>query len=139
VRPTGQVIAVDLQPQMLDVLRKRAVQASVTDHLRTHRCQADSLELDGPPLDFALAFYSVHEVPDVVRLMREVHSLLRPGGKWLIVEPIGHVTKAAFQRTLQAAAEAGFALQDRPRIRLSHAALLAKQQEGSSPSLQRPA
>jgi ubiquinone/menaquinone biosynthesis C-methylase UbiE len=126
VGPGGRVIAVDLQPQMLDRLNRRAAKAGVEDRIRTHRCQADALELEHPPLDFALAFYSAHEVPDVARLIREVHALLRPGGQWLLVEPIGHVPQADFQRMLTAAEQTGLALQDRPRIRLSHAAVLAK-------------
>ena len=64
VGPDGRVIAVDLQQKMLDVLRKRAAKAGVGDRIDTHRCQANALEV-AEPVDFALAFYSAHEVPDL--------------------------------------------------------------------------
>jgi len=119
---SGQVIAVDLQQKMLDVLRGRAEKARVADRIRTHRCEVDSLRLD-QPVDFALAFYSAHEVPDQQRLVREIRALLPPGGRFLVVEPIGHVTARAFARTIAAAEEAGFQVQDRPQVRWSHAAV----------------
>lgn len=121
----GRVIAADLQQKMLDVLRKRAVKAGVADRIHTHCCQRDSIGV-AQPVDFALAFYSAHEVPDPRRLLSEIHGILRPRGKLLLVEPIGHVTRRAFDETLRLAEEIGFHVPDRPRIRLSHAAVLAK-------------
>jgi len=121
----GQVIAADLQPQMLDVLRRRAERAGVVGRIRTHRCQPDLIGLD-EPLDFALAFYSVHEVPDARRLLAEIYGCLRPDGKFLVVEPIGHVTAGAFADMMELAAQAGFQEQARPRVRLSRAVLLGK-------------
>ena len=121
----GHVIAVDLQPRMLDVMRQRAERAGVAERIRSHRCQADALGLD-VAADFALAFWSVHEVPDQRRLLGEIQGLLRPGRRFLVVEPIGHVRAAAFGRMLSLAGEVGFRVEDRPRIRLSHAALLTK-------------
>ena len=58
----GRVIAVDLQQKMLDVLQKRAAKAGVADRITTHRCTAVSVGRS-EPIDFALAFYSAHEVP----------------------------------------------------------------------------
>ena len=43
----GRVIAADLQPQMLDVVLRRARRAGVADRIRTHRCQRDSIALQG--------------------------------------------------------------------------------------------
>jgi hypothetical protein len=73
-----------------------------------------------------LAFYSAHEAPDHPRLFGEIHTLLVSGAKFLLVEPVGHVTAKAFARMLEHAAEAGWLIEDRPRVRWSHAALLAK-------------
>jgi ubiquinone/menaquinone biosynthesis C-methylase UbiE len=126
VGPAGRVIAVDLQQKMLDVLRKRAAKAGVGDRIDTRRCQADALEV-AEPVDFALAFYSAHEVPDLRRLLGEIHECLRPGGRFLVVEPVGHVSAADFQNLLAMAEDAGLAPGDRPRIRLSRAAVLVKQ------------
>lgn len=121
----GRVVAADLQQKMLDVLRKRAEKAGMTDRIETCRCEPTAIGVDGK-MDFVLAFYSVHEVPDQRKLLGEIHGCLAPHGKLLVVEPIGHVTASAFQGTLSLAEETGFEPQDRPRIRLSHAALLGK-------------
>jgi ubiquinone/menaquinone biosynthesis C-methylase UbiE len=123
--PSGRVVAVDLQQQMLDVLRKRANRAGVGEQIRTHRCQADSLLLD-EPFDFALAFYSAHEAPDQPRLLGEIYALLCREAKFLLVEPVGHVTAKAFARTLEQAAEVGWSVEDRPKVRWSHAAVLSR-------------
>jgi ubiquinone/menaquinone biosynthesis C-methylase UbiE len=121
----GQVIAVDLQQKMLDVLQKRARRAGVLDRIRTHRCEPDSISLD-EPVDLALAFYSVHEVPNLRRLLDDIHRNLRPDGKFMVAEPIGHVTATDFQVMLTLAEEVGFREQERPRVRLSRAVILVK-------------
>ena len=123
----GQVIAADLQQKMLDVLQKRACKAGVLDRIHLHRCEANSIGLTRQ-VDFALAFYSAHEAPDLRRLLSEIHGILRPGGSLLVVEPIGHVTAKDFQAMMSLAQEIGFSEQERPHVRLSHAAVLARQQ-----------
>jgi ubiquinone/menaquinone biosynthesis C-methylase UbiE len=92
----GHVIAVDLQQKMLDVLRKRATKAGVSERINTHRCKTDSISID-EPVDFAVAFYSVHEVPEPRRLFAEIHGRLRSQGRFLIVETIGPVGAAKFK------------------------------------------
>jgi ubiquinone/menaquinone biosynthesis C-methylase UbiE len=121
----GRVIAVDLQQKMLDVLDKRAVKAGVAERIDTHRCEPNSIGVD-EPIDFALAFYSVHEAPDTKRVIAEVYELLRTAGQFLIVEPIGHVNKAEFENMLSLSQEVGFKVCDRPRIRFSRSVLLIK-------------
>jgi len=121
----GRIIAVDLQQKMLDVLQKRASKAGVLDRIRTHRCEPDAIGLD-EVVDFALAFYSAHEVPDLRRLLAEIHGNLRPAGNFMVVEPMGHVTAADFQAMLTLAEEVGFREQQRPRVRFSRAVILAK-------------
>ncbi len=121
----GQIIAVDLQQQMLDVLLRRAKKAGVADRITAHRCEADSIGLAGP-VDFALAFYSAHEVPDLPRLLGEIHGCLRPGARLLMVEPRGHVGPKEFEAMLASAESFGLQVEQRPKVRLSRAALLAK-------------
>jgi SAM-dependent methyltransferase len=121
----GRVVAADLQQQMLDVLQRRAKRAGVADRIRTHRCLPASMGL-AERLDFALAFWSAHEVPNIKRLLTEIYSCLNPQGQFLAVEPIGHVTAEAFAGMIALAAEAGFREQDRPAVRLSRAVILVK-------------
>ena len=84
--PGGKVIAVDLQERMLDALVRRAEKAGVADRIIPHRCQKESLGVEGPA-DFALAFWMAHEVPDKPRFFREIFAFLKQGGRLLLVEP----------------------------------------------------
>jgi SAM-dependent methyltransferase len=77
-------------------------------------------------VDFTLAFAVVHELPDAGRFFAQVASASKPGASLLFVEPKGHVKEPEFASELQAAADAGFQLVDRPVIRRSQAALLEK-------------
>lgn len=129
----GRVIAVDLQQQMLDVLRKRAEKAGVAGRIQLQRCEATRLGVAGPA-DFALAFAMVHEVPDRQSLLQEVHCLLRPGAKFLVAEPRIHVSNRFFQETLAMAGEIGLRVEAEPSIRRCHAALL----RAESPAMRPP-
>jgi ubiquinone/menaquinone biosynthesis C-methylase UbiE len=125
VGAAGRVIAVDLQPQMLEVLMKRASRKGVAGRIRPHRCAADSLGLD-ETADFALAMWSVHEVPDEARFFAEVRACLRPGGRFLVAEPKVHVSLARMRATIATAEAAGLRLLDEPPVGLSRAALFGR-------------
>jgi 2-polyprenyl-3-methyl-5-hydroxy-6-metoxy-1,4-benzoquinol methylase len=73
----GLVIAADLQPEMLDLVRNRAEKAGLLDRIRLHTCLDDRIGLH-EELDFAVAFYMTHETPDARALVAEVFSLLKP-------------------------------------------------------------
>jgi ubiquinone/menaquinone biosynthesis C-methylase UbiE len=121
----GKVVAVDLQPQMLDMLRRRAEKAEVTSRIEFCKCEANRLGIDCQA-DFALIFAMLHEVPDPDRLLGEVFHCLKPGGKLLLAEPPIHVTAKKFAGELAAAERVGFQVVDRPQVRWSHAVLLGK-------------
>jgi len=125
VGPSGRVIAVDLQPEMLEGLRRRADREGLAERIRLHRCTADSLGVEGP-VDLALAFWVVHEVPDGARLLDQLASLLRPGGHLLVAEPILHVRAREVERTVALAQASGLELVARPRIAFSRAAVLRR-------------
>lgn len=123
VGDTGKVIAVDLQPEGLKVLRRRAAKAGLDGRIRTVAGDLGELPLQ-EKIDFALAFYCVHEVPDFSRFFRRIAGLLNPGGRLLVCEPKGHVKAVEFEQTLAAAHQFGLILIERPAVRWSHAALL---------------
>jgi ubiquinone/menaquinone biosynthesis C-methylase UbiE len=125
VGPGGRVIAADLQERSLAILRRRALRAGLADRITTHRCDAELCGAPGP-VDFALAFWMLHEVPSAERLCREIAGLLAPGGRLLVVEPRFHVGEPMFEQEMGAAARAGLRVLERPAIRLSRAALLAR-------------
>jgi SAM-dependent methyltransferase len=124
----GRVICVDLQERMIRSLRRRAARAGLSDRIEARVCGASSLgiaDLEGQ-VDFALAFYVVHEVPDAERFLAEIGSALAPGGRLLIAEPKGHVSAEALEETVAAARKAGLSVIERPPIRRSRAVLLER-------------
>jgi len=125
VGPRGHVIVVDLQEEMLRYAKQKCGNTGPFAPVTWHQCGAGSLGL-ATQVDFALAFYMVHEVPDQERLIGEIHSLLKPGGTWLLVEPVFHVTDSAFTATLDCTEQAGFVVHERPHIPLSRAVELQK-------------
>jgi len=123
VGPGGRVIAADLQERALAAVRRRARRAGLADRIITQRCGADSCGVPGP-VDFALAFWMLHETPSVEGFCRQIDGILAPGGRLLVAEPAFHVSGAMFEEELAAAARAGLRVLDRPRVRASRAALL---------------
>ena len=128
VGPSGRVIAVDIQPKMLDRLRRRALKAGLLDRIDIRTASSESMgvaDLKGS-VDFILAFAVVHEIGNARRFFREAASASKPGALLLFAEPKGHVKESHFDDELHAAAEAGFEVVGRPDIRRSHSVLLKK-------------
>jgi SAM-dependent methyltransferase len=126
--PSGRVVAVDIQPRMLAVLKRRAAKAGLLDRLDARVAQPDSMglaDLDGA-VDFALAFAVVHELPAAGPFFAEVSRALKQGARLLLAEPTGHVKPAEFEAELRDAASAGLVPVDRPAIRHSSTALFEK-------------
>ena len=119
----GEILSVDLQPEMLDMVRKRADKAGLSDRIHTRVCEPDNLRLDGM-FDFANAFWMVHEVPNTEKFMRQVRACLNPGGKLLIAEPLFHVSASAFEKIIKTAADQGLSEYGRPRVRFSRAVVM---------------
>jgi 2-polyprenyl-3-methyl-5-hydroxy-6-metoxy-1,4-benzoquinol methylase len=120
----GNVIAADIQPEMLKALQKRAKKAGVEKQIIPHLCKADSLGLD-MQFDFILAFWMVHEVPNHLAFFEEIKLLLKPSGKFLLSEPILHVSRAMYENTVKTAESVGLVLKEKPKISLSRSALFA--------------
>ena len=126
VGEAGSVVAVDVQPEMLERSRARAQKAGLVSRIQFHHSKPEGPGLLGPA-DFALAFWMLHEVPDKRAFLRQVHASLREGGRFLLVEPrVGHVSKEQFEATVEAVQEAGFTPVARPRVGLSRAALFRR-------------
>jgi ubiquinone/menaquinone biosynthesis C-methylase UbiE len=122
----GQVIAVDLQPGMLNRVKKKALRHGVADRIVTHQCHADGIGLPYVA-NFILAFYMVHETPDPRRFFEETKSMLVAGGKLLVVEPRMHVSQASFDAMVADAGRAGLQAVDFPTGKGGRAVLLAEQ------------
>lgn len=125
VAPDGQVIAVDLQSRMLAGARQRAERAGVLSRVTLHQSTPDWIGVDAQA-DFVLAFWMVHEVQNQPAFIRQVYDLIKPEGRFLLVEPKLHVTSTAFVKTVQIVLNAGLEYDWPRRVALSHAVLLAR-------------
>jgi ubiquinone/menaquinone biosynthesis C-methylase UbiE len=130
VGDTGSVIAVDVQEEMLRILREKLEPEGVLPRIRTHRCDPDSLTLspqcDGK-IDAAFTIFVVHEVPDAAKLFHEISTLLVPGGLLFISEPPIIVSGKEFGTTLTLAQEAGLRLIEKRLFFVNRAAVLRKE------------
>jgi ubiquinone/menaquinone biosynthesis C-methylase UbiE len=125
VGDTGHVIAVDLQQQMLGIMLKRATKKGLGHRITPHRAEADSINIS-TPVDFVLAFWMIHEVPDPSFFFKEVAAILKPSAKMLYAEPAFHVPEEKYNQILADAAESGLSISCPLAIRFSRAALLEK-------------
>jgi len=128
VGPSGRVIAVDLQENMLSGLKRRAKRAGLSERIECRLASEKSLNLAdlAGRINFALAYYVVHEVPDPERFLSEIAGALAPGGRLLIVEPSHHVTSENFGKTLNLAPKAGLSTVSNVPLSSKLSALLEK-------------
>ncbi len=125
VGENGQVVAADVQEKMLDKTMSRARKAGLDKIVRPLRCDGRGLGAH-VALDFALASNSVHETPDPAALLRELYAQLRPGGRFLLLEPLGHLKPQDFEAEVELAGAAGFEERDRPKVLRQRCVLLQK-------------
>lgn len=121
----GQVISADLQPKMIGMVKSRAAKAGFETRIHTHVCDANRIGVEAE-LDFALAFFMLHEVPDDRALLEEVYTLLKARGLFFLTEPKIHVSKRSFERAVEKAQSVGFIVLKRPFVRFGRAVLLVK-------------
>ena len=125
VGPEGRVIAADLQPAMLNMTRNRAAKLGLSRRIVRHKTEPDRIGTEYR-LDFANAFWMVHELPDQAAFLSEVFNLLEPGGHLFIAEPKGHVSAPDFEATVTLAQATGYNLTTHPQVMFSRAIVLQK-------------
>jgi ubiquinone/menaquinone biosynthesis C-methylase UbiE len=124
----GKVVAVDIQPRMLQGLNRRARRAGLGQRIETRLTEGEGLptrDLSGQ-VDFALAFWVVHELPDVERFFADLCESLRPGGKVLVTEPRGHVSQSSFTEELERASRSDLHVSSRSETRSSLSVVLER-------------
>ena len=125
VGAAGKVIAADLQQEMLTAIYKRARKVQLTERIIFHQCTAEKIGVT-EPIDFCLAFWMLHEVPDQHSFLGEISAILKSNGFLLLVEPKLHVTMEKFLISVDAARVAGLSVIDWPAVRFSYAVLMQK-------------
>jgi len=120
----GEVYAVDIQQEMLDLLKNK-IKLEGIKNIKVHRNTKTKIGVTSN-LDFVLVLYALHEIAYPDKYLTEVYSLLKKGGKLLFVEPKFHVSRKNFNKNVRFAEELGFKKVSKPHIFLSRSVLLEK-------------
>ena len=125
LKDSGKVIAADLQDGMLNKVRKKIEGTTLKERIEIHKCEENSINVI-EKVDFILAFYMIHEVPDYSHLFEELKSILKPNGLIYIIEPKFHVSKNSFNDMVNRIKNIGFDIIDNPKVFFSRTVLLLK-------------
>jgi ubiquinone/menaquinone biosynthesis C-methylase UbiE len=85
----GRVVAVDIEPRMLELLAGRAAQSALearVERIAMDPARPEQLPLEPQSIDRALLANLYHELPDPRRTLEELRRVLRPGALLLIVD-----------------------------------------------------
>jgi ubiquinone/menaquinone biosynthesis C-methylase UbiE len=112
IRPGGTLELFDLQREFLDHAM-RAAAARGLDNLVPTEGDATDLPYEDGSVDAVVLTAVLGEIPDTAAALREIHRVLKPGGRLVVGELFGDphfTTRAALERM---GAAAGLALQER--------------------------
>jgi SAM-dependent methyltransferase len=110
----------------------RAGKAGLEGIIHPLRCDGQSVGTT-TEMDFVLASNSLHETPDPAAVLLELFALLKPGGRFLLLEPYAHLKSGEFEDELTLAKSAGFEKTERPAITRQMCALFQKPVLGMNP------
>jgi len=80
VGPGGRVIGVDMTDAMLDKARANAAKSGIAN-VEFRRGDIEALPLDDSSVDVTISNCVLNLVPDKDRAFREIHRVLKPGGR----------------------------------------------------------
>lgn len=124
VGKNGKVFSVDMQEGMLQIIKNKIRGTSLDGIINLIKCDQDEIIVP-EKVDFILAFYMVHEVPDKDKFFSTMKNIMYEKGAFLIVEPkFFHVTKKEFDVTISKAEAAGFKVSQGPKLAFSFSAIL---------------
>ena len=85
VGPTGRVFANDLQPQMIEILRRRLASQNVTN-VTLVQGSIDDPNLPPASVDLALMVDVYHELSRPQAMLQKLRTALKPGGRLALLE-----------------------------------------------------
>lgn len=123
VGKSGKVIAADLQDGMLDIVRKKIAGTDIEGRIELHKCGEDTIGVT-EKVDLVLAFFVIHELADKRKAFQEIKSILKPGGRFYVIEFRMHPPKAKFDEMVEMARGLGFEAAGRQGFLISRAITL---------------
>jgi SAM-dependent methyltransferase len=106
---SGRLIAVDIQPEMIARLERRAREAGLTN-IEAHTADAHHLPLPDASVDRAFLITVLPEIPDRARALAELRRVLKPDGTLSVTEEFLDPDYLFAPETIRLVVSAGFHL-----------------------------
>jgi SAM-dependent methyltransferase len=103
VGPEGTVLGIDISEEMLATARGKAARMLEPGHVTFRLMDAQALALPDASFDVAVSLFALHHLPDPLAALREMHRVVRPGGRLAVAVGSGPpvLSAAAARRALQ--------------------------------------
>lgn len=112
VGPAGKIIAVDIEPKMIERVQRR-VQKAGAANIEARLADVYALPFDDSALDGAYMITVIGEIPEPERAMREIRRVLKPTGTLSFSELFIDPDYPLASTTIRRAEAAGFRLKQR--------------------------
>lgn len=117
--PEGKVLAVDLQPEMLDIMRQKIKQNKIKN-VKLIQGQENKPNLPKNSIDMAMMVDVYHELSYPKEMMQEIVSALKPDGRFILLEyrmedpkvPIKRLHKMSLKQAVKEMKAVGLKLQE---------------------------
>jgi demethylmenaquinone methyltransferase/2-methoxy-6-polyprenyl-1,4-benzoquinol methylase len=97
--PSAAIAGVDFSGAMIELGTKKAARAAVTDRVRLSVAPAEALPFPDGTFDAVTVAFGLRNVPERLRALSEMHRILKPGGRAVILEfttPPGRVFRRIY-------------------------------------------
>jgi SAM-dependent methyltransferase len=112
VGPAGQVVAIDIEPKMIERVRSRAAAEGVAN-VEARVADVYDLPFDDGTFDAVYMIAVIGEIPNPDRAMREFYRVLRPDGRLAFSELLMDPDYPRASSLVRKACAAGFRLESR--------------------------
>jgi len=126
VGATGKTVCIDINARMLKKLNDRARNAGTSERIETRLLKGDVPLHETDCFDFAFAVAVIHEINGAKETINSIFRSLKPGGRFLLAEPKGHVSKNLFQSIAGLCVSCGFKAVLYPNVSIHNAILFEK-------------
>lgn len=117
--PEGKVLAVDLQPEMLDIMRQK-IKKNKIKNVELIQATEESPHLADNSIDMAIMVDVYHELSYPKEVMQEIVSALKPNGRFILLEyrmedpkvPIKRLHKMSLEQAVKEMKAVGLKLQE---------------------------